>query len=97
MAILVNMGQRGFVLKEGFLNPGQTITVDQETAEKLSRVYPKELKVIIPEMPKASPVLPTVKEEAKVMPSEDQCEGLMPVKDEPIVEPKKRGRKPKAK
>ena len=47
MAILVNLGKRGFVLKEGFLKPGDTIAVDQDTAEKLSRVYPKELKLIV--------------------------------------------------
>lgn len=50
MAILVNMGQRGFILKEGSLAPGQQITVDAESAEKLSRMYPNELKLI--EMPK---------------------------------------------
>lgn len=80
MAILVNMGQRGFVLREGMLNPGATITVDQETAEKLSQAYPKELKVIIPDVVKAP-----VSEEAK------------PVAEAPKEEPKKRGRKPKAK
>lgn len=46
MAILVNIGQRGFVLKEGLIAPGQQVTVDQETAEKLSRVYPQELKLV---------------------------------------------------
>lgn len=49
MAILVNMGQRGFILKEGLLLPGQSIAVDIVTAEMLSRSYPKELKVIVPE------------------------------------------------
>lgn len=83
MAILVNMGQRGFVLKEGLLAPGSTITVDQETAENLSRAYPKELKVIIPDA--------VVKNEAPKAVSEAQCEG-------PVAEaPKKRGRKPKVK
>lgn len=62
MAILVNMGQRGFVLKEGFLKPGDTITVDQETAEKLANMYKKELKVVLPEVKEAEPV----KEEPKV-------------------------------
>lgn len=81
MAILVNMGQRGFVLREGMLNPGATITVDQETAEKLSRAYPKELKVIIPDVVKAP-----VKE-----PEVQQCEG--PVAEAPKEEPKKRSRK----
>ena len=70
MAILVNLGQRGFVLKEGLLAPGQSITVDAETAESLSRAYPKELKVIAPEKvetakPVAKPVAEPVKEEAK--------------------------------
>lgn len=90
MAILVNMGKRGFVLKEGMLNPGSTITVDQETAEKLSRAYPKELKVIIPDV-----VVKEVKVEAPKAVSEAQCEG--PVAEAPKEEPKKRGRKPKAK
>ena len=81
MAILVNIGQRGFVLKEGMIAPGQQITVDQETAEKLSRAYPKELKVIIPDV--------LVKEAPKSV-SEAQCEG--PVQ-EAKVETKKRGRK----
>lgn len=49
MAILVNMGQRGFVLKEGFLAPGSQIEVAAETAEKLSKMYGKELKLIVTE------------------------------------------------
>lgn len=80
MAILVNMGQRGFVLREGMLNPGATITVDQETAEKLSRTYPKELKLIVPD--KVVEEKPTI-EQPKVE----------PVVEEPKVEVKKRGRK----
>lgn len=82
MAILVNMGQRGFVLKEGFLKPGDTITVDQETAEKLANMYKKELKIVLPEPKKAEPV----KEEPKV-----EAE---PLKEEA---PKKRTYKRKAK
>lgn len=92
MAILVNMGQRGFVLQEGFVGPGQQVTVDQETAEKLTKMYPQELKMIV-----VDSVAKVVKEEPKVMPSEDQCEGPMPAKEEPKVELKKRGRKAKAK
>ena len=46
MAILINLGQRGFVLKEGYLNPGAQITVDQETADRLTKAYPKELKEV---------------------------------------------------
>lgn len=46
MAILVNMGQRGFVLKQGFLAPGKELVVDAETGLKLSRIYKKELKLI---------------------------------------------------
>ena len=89
MAILVNKGQRGFVLKEGLLAPGAQLVVENEEAEKLSRVYPKELMLIMPD--------PIVK------PSEAQCEGPVAEKvAEPIVEevkeePKKRGRKAKAK
>lgn len=49
MAILFNKGQRGFVLKEGFLKPGEQITVDQETAQKLTKAYPNELKEIVVE------------------------------------------------
>lgn len=72
MAILVNMGKRGFVLKEGMLNPGGTLTVNSETALMLSRAYPQELKVIEPEKVKVAevkvaevqPVAEPVKEEA---------------------------------
>ena len=87
MAILVNKGQRGFVLKEGLLAPGGQLVVDNEEAEKFSRVYPKELMLIMPD--------PVVK------PSEDQCEGPVAEKvaepEEVKEEPKKRGRKAKAK
>ena len=87
MAILVNKGQRGFVLKEGLLNPGQQITVDTETAEKLSRTYPKELMLIMPE------VVKPVVEEVKVAPKVEA-----PVAETVAeVKPKKRGRKAKAK
>ena len=88
MAILVNKGLRGFVLKEGLLAPGQQITVDQETAEKLSRTYPKELMLI--ELPE---VKAPAKEEVKVAPKVEE-----PVA-EAVVEtkPKKRNRKAKAK
>lgn len=47
MAILVNIGQRGFVLKEGFVGPTQQITVDNDTAEKLAKMYPQELKIVM--------------------------------------------------
>lgn len=83
MAILVNKGLRGFVLKEGLLVPGQQITVDQETAEKLSRTYPKELMLIMPE------VKAPAKEEVKV--EEPVAETVVEEK------PKKRSRKAKAK
>ena len=79
MAILVNLGQRGFVLKEGFIAPGQQITVDQETAEKLSRVYPTELKMIVPDIKEVEKILekpvvqePEVKEEPEVAAVEEQ-------------------------
>ena len=64
MAILVNMGQRGFVLKEGFLAPGSQIEVAAETAEKLSKMYGKELKLIATE--KVEP-----KVETKIEPKEE--------------------------
>lgn len=86
MAILVNMGQRGFVLKEGFVGPGQQVTVEQETAEKLTKMYPQELKMIVVE-----PVAKVVKEEPVV---EEPKETIA---EEPKPEPKKRGRKAKAK
>ena len=88
MAILVNKGQRGFVLKEGLLAPGQQITVDAETAEKLSRTYPKELMLI--EMPEVkAPAKEEVKVEAKA--EEPVAEAVVEAK------PKKRTRKAKAK
>jgi len=103
MAILVNIGQRGFVLKEGFLGPTQQVTVDPETAEKLSKMYPNELKVIVMDepvkaaRPVGSPVpdVPKVKEE----PTDPIAEPVSAKAEEPKPEPKKagRGRKPKAK
>lgn len=70
MAILVNMGKRGFVLKEGFLNPGDQITVDSETAEQLTKSYPNEIKAIVLDEPKVAveeetPVAEEPKEEVK--------------------------------
>lgn len=73
MAILVNIGQRGFVLKEGFIGPGQQITADQETAEKLSRTYPNELKLIVQDK----------KEIEKILEPKEE-----PVKEEPVLEEK---------
>lgn len=73
MAILVNIGQRGFVLKEGFIGPGQQITADQETAEKLSRTYPNELKLVVQDK----------KEVEKILEPKEE-----PVKDEPVLEEK---------
>ena len=73
MAILVNIGQRGFVLKEGFIGPGQQITADQETAEKLSRTYPNELKLIVQDK----------KEVEKILEPKEE-----PVKEEPVLEEK---------
>jgi len=102
MAILVNIGQRGFVLKEGFLGPTQQVTVDEETAEKLSKMYPNELKVIVMDEVKAAitvkspvPDVPKVKEE----PTDPIAEPVSAKAEEPKPEPKKagRGRKPKAK
>lgn len=86
MAILVNMGQRGFVLQEGFVGPGQQVTVDQETAEKLTKMYPQELKMIV-----VDSVAKVVKEEPVVEETKET------IAEEPVVEPKKRGRKAKAK
>ena len=59
---IINNNQRGFVLKEGFLKPGDTLTIDAETAEKLVRMYPKDLKVIHTE----EKAKEAVKEEVKV-------------------------------
>lgn len=95
MAILVNIGQRGFVLKEGFLGPTQQVTVDPETAEKLSKMYPNELKVIVMEEVKAAkpvespvPDVPTAKEE----PTGPIAEPVSAKAEEPQPEPKKAGR-----
>lgn len=89
MAILVNMGQRGFILKEGLLAPSQSIVVDDETAETLSRAYPKELKVIVPEKVK-EPVVETVK-------AVEVAEAKPEIKEEAEKAPKKRSYKRKAK
>lgn len=95
MAILVNIGQRGFVLKEGFLGPTQQVTVDDETAEKLSKMYPNELKVIVMEEVKtARPVESPVPEVTKVKeePTDPIAESVSAKAVEPQPEPKKAGR-----
>lgn len=85
MAILVNMGKRGFVLKAGFLNPGQQITVDSDTANQLTKAYPNELKLIVTENAKGE--VKVVKEEKPVVEPE--------VKEEVEVKPAKRGSRKK--
>ena len=95
MAILVNIGQRGFVLKEGFVGPGQQITVDQETATKLSRVYPNELKLVMPDKEVVEKIFEPKEEPVKEEPVLEEVEEKA---EEPSVEeePKKttrRGRK----
>lgn len=85
MAILVNMGQRGFVLKQGFLAPGKELVVDSETGLKLSRIYKKELKLIEVEEKVVAPT----KEEAKA--EEVKVEQTV------VEEPKKRKYTRKAK
>ena len=95
MAILVNIGQRGFVLKEGFLGPTQQVTVDPETAEKLSKMYPNELKVIVmDEVKAAKPVESPVPEvhKAKEEPTGPIAEPVSAKAEEPQPEPKKAGR-----
>ena len=97
MAILVNIGQRGFVLKEGFVGPTQQITVDQETADKLAKMYPQELKVIVVEkVVKEEPVKVEV-EAPVVTPKVEHVETVEAPKEEPVKEPKKRTYKRKAK
>lgn len=76
MAILVNMGKRGFVLKEGFLNPGGQVTVDSETAATLTKAYPNELKLIVTETAKGK--VEVVKEEKPVV--EETKEEVKPAK-----------------
>ena len=96
MAILVNIGQRGFVLKEGFVGPTHQITVDQETAEKLAKMYPQELKVIVVEKVVKEPV--KVEAEVHVVtPKVEHVETVEAPKEEPVKEPKKRTYKRKAK
>jgi len=62
MAILVNMGKRGFILKEGFLKPGDQLTVDSETALKLTKAYPNELRQIVVDAAEVKKVVETIKE-----------------------------------
>lgn len=86
MAILVNIGKRGFVLKEGFVGPTQQITVDQETAESLAKMYPQELKLI------------SVEPVVKVAPAKVEVVEVAAAPEvEPVKEPKKRSYKRKAK
>ena len=74
MAILVNKGQRGFVLKEGLLAPGAQLTVDNEEAQKLSRMYPKELMLILPD-PIVKPVAEKVAEPVEEVKEETKKRG----------------------
>lgn len=66
MAILVNMGKRGFVLKEGFLKPGDQLTVDAETAQKLTKAYPNEIKEIVVKAEEVKKAVAETTEEPKV-------------------------------
>ncbi len=77
MAILINIGQRGFILKGGLVAPGQQIVVDQQTAETLSKVYPKELKLVLQDKKVVEEILkPEVKEEkVEVKPEEKKATG----------------------
>ncbi|MBO7735907.1 MAG: hypothetical protein J6S67_25280 [Methanobrevibacter sp.] len=92
MAILVNKGQRGFVLKEGLVAPGQQITVDQETAEKLSRTYPNELMLIVPEIKKVQPV-EQPKEEPAVDKAAEEADVVKEVEEQPKTTRRKKGKK----
>ena len=65
MAILINIGQRGFILKGGLVAPGQQVVVDQQTAETLSKVYPKELKLVIQDKKVIEKILEPKVEEVK--------------------------------
>lgn len=96
MAILVNIGQRGFVLKEGFVGPTQQITVDQATAEKLAKMYPQELKVIVMDKVVKEPVKVEVGAPV-VTPKVEHVETVEAPKVDPVKEPKKRTYKRKAK
>ena len=78
MAILVNMGKRGFILKEGFLKPGDQITVSKETAEKLAKFYPGEIKVVVADEPK---------QDKKAEPEETPVENTEVKEEKPTVEP----------
>ena len=89
MAILVNLGKRGFVLKEGFLNPGHQITVDSDTANQLTKAYPNELKLIVTETAKGE--VKVVKEVKPVVEPEVKEE----VKEVEEVKPAKRGSRKK--
>ena len=93
MAILVNIGKRGFVLKEGFVGPTQQVTVDNDTAEKLAKMYPQELKVIVmDQVVKEEPVKVAVKETVATPAPVEVAPSV-----EPVKEPKKRTYKRKAK
>lgn len=92
MAILINMGQRGFVLKEGFLKPGEQITVEEETAQNLTKAYPHELKRIVVDVEKVKEV---VKEPETVQEVAETTEE--PKAEETAKPAKKGGRRKKAK
>ena len=96
MAIIINMGQRGFVLKEGFLKPGDQITVEEETAQTLTKAYPNELKRIVVDVEKVKEVVKEpVKEPETVQVVEETTEE--PKAEETAKPAKKGGRRKKAK
>lgn len=72
MAILINIGQRGFILKGGLVAPGQQVIVDQQTAETLSKVYPQELKLVVQDKKVVEKVLESKVEEVKEKPEEEK-------------------------
>lgn len=91
MAILVNMGKRGFILKEGFLKPGDQLTVDAETALKLTKAYPNELRQIVLDTAEVKKVVETIKE-TPVTPARAEITEPEPIAEE---KPKKANRRKK--
>lgn len=80
MAILVNMGKRGFVLKEGFLKPGDQLTVDAETAQKLTKAYPNEIKEIVVKAEEVKKAVAETKSETTEEPKVEETAEEKPAK-----------------
>ena len=90
MALVHNKGLRGFILKSGILESGKIANLDDNEAQKLAGMYPKEIEIVNPQVQVKPQEEPKVQEvEVAPAPKEE------PAKEEPKAEkkPAKKGSK----